>query len=360
MPEELNIIEPTLNSESGHCYSFVTSLCMAAQGHPLRLWVGRGVRFGRAMDGIKVVNHFSRRFRKVQLFFLYRRLLLKPGRIFIATAGRIDLILLDLATRGSIPPGKVYLYFHWFRDAPGKRERLKKISSRHPNLVVLGPTPSVISAFRECGFLHTEVVPYPISQLVQADHKGTFQFRHLLFAGAARQDKGFGKVVNLVEYLAQKGEQIPLLLQCSAEHYEKIDAVTRKDLDRLRQIDYPHLQTIPETLASDRYASIFKGGICLQPYDVMDFADRISGVTLDALSAGCPIITLSGTWMARVVERFDAGLVIEDPSPPSLYEAVRNIIANYERFQENALCGGNTLQKENNAAHLIRILTRSK
>jgi hypothetical protein len=311
------------------------------------------------MVGVKVVNHFSRRFRKVQLFFLYRRLLRKPGRIFIATAGRIDLILLDLATRGSIPPDKVYLYFHWFRDASGKREHLKKISSRHPNLVVLGPTPSVISVFRECGFLHTEVVPYPISQPVQADHTCACQFHHLLFAGAARQDKGFGKVVNLVEYLKQKGEQIPLMLQCSAEHYEKIDAATRKDLDRLRQIDYPHLQTIPETLTSDRYTTLFKGGICLQPYDVMDFADRISGVTLDALSAGCPVITLSGTWMARVVERFDAGLVIGDPSPPTLFEAVRNIIANYERFHENASHGGNTLQKENNAAHLIRTLTRS-
>ena len=44
---------------------------------------------------------------------------------------------------------------------------------------------------------------------------------------------------------------------------------------------------------------MFDGAIVLQPYCREDFEDQISGVTLDAFSAGAPVIATAGTWMAR-------------------------------------------------------------
>ncbi len=44
----IHVIEPTLESETGHCYSFISSLCAAAQGYPLRLWIGKKAHVGFA------------------------------------------------------------------------------------------------------------------------------------------------------------------------------------------------------------------------------------------------------------------------------------------------------------------------
>ncbi|HQT98732.1 MAG TPA: hypothetical protein PK416_12800, partial [Thermodesulfobacteriota bacterium] len=67
---------------------------------------------------------------------------------------------------------------------------------------------------------------------------------------------------------------------------------------------------------------MFDGAIVLQPYAREDFEDRVSGVTLDAFSAGAPVIATSGTWMARAADRFGAGAAVPDLSPLALLSAV--------------------------------------
>ena len=147
-------------------------------------------------------------------------------------------------------------------------------------------------------------------------------FRRLLYAGAARQDKGFRTVVDLVELLAARKEDIPIAVQITADHYGKYDAATRADIARLEAMRYPSLTLIRETPSPEEYAANFPGSICLQPYDRAEFRDRVSGVTLDALAHGCPIVATAGTWSAAMIERFGAGVIIANPDaeacmPPS-------------------------------------------
>lgn len=356
--ERLHIVEPTLTGEAGHCLSFTESLCAAAGDHALTLWVGRGASLAPSAHQIQVERHFRRRFRRLQAFFLYRKLLAEPGRILVATAGRTDFLLLALAAgRHRIREGKVFLYVHWFRERPGKREMLARVARRHPELVVLGPTPTVVDAFRECGFRRAQIVPYPITRTGPGAADPVMPFHHLLSAGAARQDKGFRSVVDLVARLSSRGETVPVVIQVSSEQRDRHDEPTRRDLIRLQGIDYRALTVLPETLAAAEYAGLFKGGICLQPYDVREFADRVSGVTLDALSAGCPVVAVRGTWTARVVERFGAGVLVDDTSPETLHVAVRTVFERYPEYQERARRGGARLQEENSSRRLFEVLT---
>ncbi len=355
----IHIVEPTLESEAGHCHSFVASLCGARSGDgpEICVWAGRGARLPHlAAAGVTVRPYFRRRVRRLQEYVLLSRLLRIPGRIFIATAGRTDLAILDLAARGEVPPGKVFLFFHWIRPAPGKEDRFRRAATRQPHLTVLAPTESVAEALRLCGFGATRVVPYPITPAAGAPVEEPVSFRHLLYAGAARQDKGFSAVVDLVARLAETGRDLPVVVQASADHFGKYDPGTKADILRLEGVRYPHLRIIRETLDGPPYADLFRGAICLQPYDRNDFADRISGVTLDALSAGCPVAATSGTWMARVVERFGAGRTLDDPAAPSLLSAVEGIRADFGRYRENAFRAGRTLQEENSARRLFSIL----
>ena len=274
-------------------------------------------------------------------------------KLFVATAGLTDLVLLDWAASAAIPAGKAYLYVHWFNASPRKLERLRRIARRQPELAIFAPMESILGSFREVGFRNVSMVPYPISESVETEPA---PFGYLLYAGAARQDKGFGHVVNLVARLQAQGLQIPLVLQASAEHYGKYDTATQEDMRRLQALDYPQLRQLPDTLDQQAYAALFAGAVCLQLYSREDFADRISGVTLDALSAGCPIITTAGTWTARTVQRFDAGIIVESTAPQATLSAIRKIIAEYSRYSKNARTAGRILQQENSAGSLFNAL----
>lgn len=357
--KRINIVEPTLSSEAGHCHSFVESVCSARrEGEDgITLYAGSRARLPRIEGmGVRVVPYFHRRIRRPEAFLLYRKLLRGPGRIFVPTAGRADLTMLSLAAGRSIPPGKAFLYFHWVKPDPSKREFFRKASGRQPGLTLLGPTETVVGVFRECGFRDVRVVPYPGPPTSAEAGGAEGTFRHVLYAGAARRDKGFPAVVDFVRFLAEIGSEIPLVVQASSEHYGKFDVGIPAELDRLRKSSAARLKILPETLGATEYRAMFDGAIVLQPYSRNDFADRISGVTLDAFSAGAPVVATAGTWMARAALRFGAGVALEDPSPASIHSAVETVRAEYPRFRRNALEAGSALRKEHDARQLLEVL----
>ena len=359
MKENLHIIEPTLSGDAGHCQSFVASLCRAggAGGSRFTVWGGRRASLP-ALAGvdISVKQFFFRKIRRVQELFLLRRLCVSGERIFVSTAGRVDLVLLDWAAAGSVAPRRVFLYFHWMRPSAKKLSFFRKMAAKHPNLVIMGPTQSVVDIFLGCGFKDCSVVPYPITPQ-DGTAPSSAPFSHLLFAGAARADKGFSHVVELLALLAAKRLELPVALQTSGDHYDRYDPETRKALERIPGIGYRRLRTTPQTLSPEAYFEMFSGAICLQPYDPVAFADRISGITLDGLSMGAPVVTVAGTWMARVVERFDAGVVVATPAPELLLAASQQIRDDYPRYQSNARRAGLALQQEHSAEHLLDLIT---
>lgn len=357
MPATLHIVEPTLTNEAGHCHSFVETLCRAGPDpHGFRVWCGRGAALpGLQGMGVPLERRFHRRLRRLEEWLLLRRLLREPGRILVSTAGRTDLLLLDWAARGRIQPRKAFLYVHWFRPTPRKLAFLRRIAHRQPELVVLGPTPSVVDVFARAGFTHRAIVPYPATPAAAADPAPSAAFRHLLFAGAAREDKGFSHVVGLVELLAGRRD-LPVVLQTATDPNDRHDEPTRAALARLAAIRSPALELRGETLDGKAYAELFGGAICLQPYDPREFADRVSGVTLDAMSAGAPVVTIPGSWIARVVERFGAGAVAASAAPGDLLRAVERVRAEYPRHRDAALSAGRTLRGEHDAHRLLEVI----
>ncbi|NVN89331.1 MAG: hypothetical protein HXX11_01895 [Desulfuromonadales bacterium] len=353
----LHIIEPTLQDQAGHCHSFVASLCNASQGYPLQLWVSRHALLPDLEETATIQRYFQRRLRKIQVFALYASLLRQPGRIFVSTAGRLDVMLVNWAAAGTIPAGKVCLYFHWIRPSPGKRRFFSRIAQKQPHIRFFTPTESVAVFFRQCGITNVSVISYPVAATLPLQENMTTGFRHLVYAGAARRDKGFGFVADLVEHLAHTSVDLPVTLQVSAEHYGKQEDLVRSDIQRLEKTAYPHLNLCSETLDYQQYRMLFRGAICLQLYNQQDFADRISGVTLDAMSAGAPVVTLSGTWIARVVQRFGAGIVIDEPTPIAVLGAVRQIVAKYADYRDKALHTGRVMGAEHDAGFLFKALT---
>jgi len=195
-------------------------------------------------------------------------------------------------------------------------------------------------------------VPYPISASARPTQEPS-DFRHLLFAGAARMDKGFDRIVDLIALFEERGESLPIHLQTSARHYGKTDAEIGRQLARLQQLAYPALHAHPDTLDTESYFELFRGAICLQPYVQSEFSHRVSAVTVDALGCGAPVLTTADTWMGRNVERLGAGIAIKNPTGAELYTAVHRLIDDYPRYSIAARLAARTIQAEHAPRHLL-------
>jgi len=349
----IQIVEPTLEGYSGHCHSLVTSLCHALDGVPIDLWSARGSEGMDFGSQVRIHPGFRRRIRLLQTLLLYRRLLRSGAPIVVTTARRGDLASLNLVASGEIAPNRVFLYFHWLRDTPAKLRSLRKLAQRQPHIVIFGTTASVVDLFKRCGFTHVFLLPYPSPPASAAGEPAPF--RQLLYAGAARQDKGFSLIVDLVELLAREGARTPIAVQISADHYGKYDAQTRSDIVRLQAAGYAPLRQTPQTLTPQEYAALFPGSICLQPYDRGEFRDRVSGVTLDALAHACPVVATAGTWSAELIKPFGAGVELQAPTAASLLEAARKIERDYAVFQSAARSAGQA-QNRTSWAPLLELL----
>jgi hypothetical protein len=336
---EIQIVEPTLVSDAGHCAAIFGNLFRAAPHLPYRLWVDRQADAPSvAATGVPCERHFHRKLRKLQTPLLYRRLLRGSDAVYVPTATWFDLRAIDLMATGVLPPDRVFLYFHKWRVSAERQAALAHLARRQPHLHLLGASPEIAQRLREAGFTRVDEV-IPINAEPGAAEPTT-TFRHLLFAGAARADKGFADVVDLVAELAAQGDRLPVLLQTTGDHYGRHDATTTAALSKLRGLDYPPLQTLDQTPDRLAYARLFPGAICLQPYLQSEYADKTSSVTYDALLAGAPIITLSGTPMARIVADSGAGVVLDAATPQAMRAAVLQIHADYAGYAARAAASG--------------------
>jgi glycosyltransferase involved in cell wall biosynthesis len=360
MPSEpIHIVEPTLRDEAGHCHSLITNLAACTNRPPLIVWGDKQMQLPQLLHlpTLKLEAYFSRCLRRVQAYFLYRRLLKQPGRIFISTAGRTDMQLMHWAAGKAQHNNKVFFYVHWLSLSEEKKRQLKKIAQRRPEFNLLTTTESAAENLRACGFDSAKQIPYPVAASSTTTQHA---FRYVLIAGAARQDKGISQVIDYIKLLSGTKASTPVVIQTSAEHYGKLDEATRAEINRLDTIHYTPLIRQRETLSTDAYRALYDGAICLQPYDPIDFADRVSGVTLDALRAGAPVITTDNTWMANIVKRFEAGLVLSDRGASSIQRAVETVQARYQHYQANAHKASQALESENSAQHLIDAITSGK
>jgi hypothetical protein len=335
----LEIVEPTLVSEAGHCAALFASLRGAAPALPYRLWVDRHAHLPRfERQGVILQRFFSRRWRKPQAFWLYRRLLRSGAPMLVPTATWFDLRALDLAAGRPIAPQRASLYFHKWRVSPQRAQALHRLAQRQPNLALFGTSQAIVAALREAGFARVEQVE-PVLGADVAPHMAA-SFRALLSAGAARADKGFAQVVDLVEHMAEVGSALPIVVQASGDHYGRYDERTRADLARLRSCRYPHLAVLTDTLDARQYQDLFAGAVCLQPYRRAEYADKMSAVTFDALRNGAPIVTVAGTTMAVIARESGAGLVIDEPTPQALLQACHTVVQQYPQYSEHARRAG--------------------
>ncbi len=352
----LHIVEPTLNSTAGHCHTVVHSLAASAREHmpgvEVHIWAGRRLDVSCLADtGAHVHPMFYRRIRRGQLWWLLGRLARSGERALLPTAGRSELALYAALPASWRMDGRIWFYVHHLRMDPARSRRLRLLAQRVSDARLLCTHAALERIMRDAGFQRVRLQPCPFEPPARAFEAAPF--RHLLFPGEARMDKNLPFLVDLLRHMREEGSEIPVWIQGAPNHHGVFAENIRRQLDAIEAVGYAHLWMPRRAFSAEEYLAQFAGGICLQPYRTEEYASKISGITLDALTRGCPCIAMRGTWPAQVAGEFGAGMVRDDLDAVAWYADIRAMIAEYSHYQQRCRKAMEVLQQRH---HPLRTL----
>jgi hypothetical protein len=355
--QPLLIIEPNLRSPSGHYAEFVRAVGSRVTGtelevfaHPeadrmLGLMAGVSVNAEPPRVGAPLAEWrtICRRVAGGRPFLL----LTADGR-HAAAASLCSLLTGRTALQAS-------LFFH--RPPTTWRDRLlyPLTALAREHALAITATEQVAASLRDLGWRRVRYVPYPALGAEQLPQP--LPFSRLLMAGAARLNKGLDLVADLACNWAAEGRTLPLFVQVSRKHAARHGKREALLVERLLSSGYAGLTAAADPPERDEYLRRFQGALVLAPYAREQFASQVSGIVLDALLHGAPVIATSGTWPAAQVERFGAGISLRERSPAALAAAIDRILADWPLYAAKACEAARILTKEHDPRHLLDILT---
>ena len=114
-------------------------------------------------------------------------------------------------------------------------------------------------------------------------------------------------------------------------------------------------------MTGDEYHNLITHShVMLVPYRVEDFHARTSGVFVDALLCGIPVVAVKNTWAGDFVDNNGNGVSFHENDPFSLLESITRIRQDYKEFLEKAQNARNSWLKTNNPGSFYSFIINSE
>lgn len=228
---------------------------------------------------------------------------------------------------------------HWDDWIERYGETIAEINST-PRLTVTVPTEGIRRAIADSTSEVIEVAPHPSTTVsdpmfdrYRAQGAFTAQPERLrvLFPGAARGGKGFSSTLEAVQQLAIDPNLEPIVRY--APHPNVADEEQATRVGKLPE----NVRVVAGDLDDDEFLELFQNAdMCVLPYEPEAFGQRTSGLLIDAVYHGLPVVATTETWLGEFVARFGCGVVIDDTSAERIFAAVKQIAADLAGFRERA------------------------
>lgn len=355
---QLLIIEPNLRNPSGHYAEFVRAVGTRVNDDVLEVYAHPDAdAMLREMPGVQVCTNEPRTGRLLAEWRTIARAIKNEKTFLVLTSdGRHSAAVAIAAAFNSSKPEKACLFFHRAPSTFRDRFFLPFAGRAKKYALAIAPTETVAASLRAGGWRRVVCVPYPALKAVVPPQPA--HFSHLLMAGAARLNKGLDIISELAVQWAKEGRTTPLFVQVSKKHAAKHGHREAGVVETLLSSGYAGLVT--DKTPPDRYEYLkrFNGALVLAPYARERFADHVSGIVLDALLHGTPVIATRGTWPGYQVERFGAGITIAERTPAALIAAIDKVMADWPTYAGNACAAAQILAQEHDPRHLLDIIDR--
>lgn len=354
--QNLLVIEPNLRNSSGHYADFVRAIGSRAEGNELEVYAHPDAdNILAKMSGVRVCSREPRVGRYLAEWLTIFRAVREDQPFLVLTAdGRHAAAVSLSAVRNGCMPIHARLFFH--RPPTTMRDKcfLPFAGLARTHALAITPTEMVADALRASGWQRVICVPYPV--LAEKTPPEPVPFSHLLMAGAARLNKGLDIIASLAVQWATERRTIPLFVQVSKKRKAKHGRNEAGIVETLLSSEYAGLITDETPPGRPEYLKRFTGALVLAPYAREQFASQVSGIVLDALLHGAPVIATQGTWPGDQVERFNAGVTISERTPAALAEAIDKVLADWPTYSDKACAAAKILAQEHDPVHLLRVL----
>jgi glycosyltransferase involved in cell wall biosynthesis len=382
------IVDPTLKDLVGHYYAYDAAVAQAASqcGYtPLILahrLVGREIagrlrvepsfsadmwgerppasRFGRALAKLRANYVFL-----VTLFARIRRL---PPRSIVFVHSFLDRQILGLALLPlMLGRRRAHAYVYLLRYQPDRYRSavavsafflLERIAARH-GVRLATDSERLRDLLEQVTTLPIEVLPIPhappIACTDAARPSEPTRRCRLVSLGSARDEKGIYEILDAIRILHRDGCDAGLhfVLQCNETTPAVAAAIAAFRAERLA-----YCELLTETLGPEAYyRQLHQADVVLLPYWRSIYAARTSGVFMEALAAGKPVIATRDSWMSEQLATHGAGVLCHDRDPRDLARAIREVAADLIPLSARARGSSGRWLAQHNPQALIQAIT---
>jgi glycosyltransferase involved in cell wall biosynthesis len=219
---------------------------------------------------------------------------------------------------------------------------------------------AVLAAEYRClSGIEPTVFPSPrVSAVAPAMQKTCNSSKPITFSslGPARFEKGIDIMQEAIRrYLENEPEKnVRFVIQWNCELLDEAGVVY--EADRRFQTD-PRVRFIRHAMSSSEYdEALMETDVMLLPYRRESYFARISGVAVEAVTAGIPIIYTRDTWCERLVTSVGAGLGVKNNDASDLLHAINDMVRNFKTLQAEAQTRAELAREAHSGASFLRKL----
>jgi glycosyltransferase involved in cell wall biosynthesis len=302
----------------------------------------------------------------------------KPGDkliLYLYTGGLAHVeVLYDIVTARPQVSAHINLFWcSWTRicnEAFSERwaETLRKVLLED-RLVLTVPTDEMQKEIQEAARVVLPVAPMPSTTFDDTEAKNALEQSELrlsdnteranfnvLFPSLMRKPKGYDLSISVIRMLSKK--QTDTCYQCTLR-YIPLEGTPLK-LIKLAQKARVFANIAEGVLRPDEFKRMLAGAdIIVLPYQPSEFSNRTSGLLIDALLCGVPVVVQKGTWLGNLVARYDCGALAETASPEAYIKAIELVAANHHQYRKNAIKAGKKWLDTNSWATLLNFILES-
>lgn len=199
--------------------------------------------------------------------------------------------------------------------------------------IALAPHPCTL-------FSDRDFVNLKIDKLLTGNLNDSRKVQIVLFPGRAGAqvqiaiDKGYFITVDVVKKLAASKDMFCKFIMRKPNPSNSRAKLAVKEVEELAEF-------FNDELPEDDFAQLLKSAdIIVLPYSQASFSHRTSGLFIDAIYLGKPLVSLKGTWMGNRIEEFGCGAVATAHNASSFAKAINEVAKNYRTYQKNTIKAG--------------------
>ncbi|WP_202307487.1 FkbM family methyltransferase [Mesorhizobium sp. L-8-10] len=228
-------------------------------------------------------------------------------------------------------------------------------------LTLTVPTSKLQAGFAKYFGVQLPVAPHPSTTFSDQEAADLAQHRPhrvadrptVLFPGGMRKDKGFMLSVESALLLCETGQ-----VDCTVRGLVT-SGTTRQMKDQLSRLANSSVVVESREFDDRQFREfLLAGDVIVCPYLAPDFARRTSGLVVDAMLMGRPVVAVKDTWLGDLVEETGIGEA-SAPSSGEIFKAVRLVLSNYGHYAGNAAKARRRYLSEHSWERLVNTIVRT-